>query len=103
MPTDRNNKKLHPGDIINIPCLVKGIDPHAEYLNLAVETLEGRYPDGRKELLYINARQTELVKPLGHSDPDMDVAKIMSDSAIQRGRDELAKKPPPENHSSIHG
>lgn len=88
VPYDRKNNKLHPGDLVMIPCIIKGIDKHSTYINLAVETAEGRYPDGKKDLIQINARQTELLKPLGHSDPDMDVTQALSDSAIQKAHDE---------------
>ncbi len=88
MPHDRFGKKLHPGDIVAIPCTVKGIDKHSDYINLAVETIEGRHPDGKKETFLINAREVELVKSIGESDPALDVdsvlfpikAKVESDS-----------------------
>lgn len=82
MPHDRKNHKLHPGDVVMIPCVVLGIDKHAEYINLALESVEGRYPDGKKEMFLVNARQTELIEAVGHSDAEIDVEKAMIDSGV---------------------
>jgi hypothetical protein len=59
---------------------VLGIDQHSEYINVALETVEGRYPDGKKDFLLINARECELVEKLGNSHVEIDVDTALHES-----------------------
>lgn len=104
MPHDRKNNRLRPGDLVMIPGIVKGIDKHSTYVNIVIETSEGRHPDGRKELIQINARQVELISASGHSDPDMDVTAAISESGSTIQRETLKEeKQIPHDPEDIHG
>jgi hypothetical protein len=93
MPHDRRGKKLHTGDIVTIPCVIRGIDKHSEYINLAVETLEGRYPDGKHEQFFINAREVQFVQSGGGiSATDIDVDAVLRDSDPCKSESTIIKK-----------
>lgn len=79
MAQDKNGKPIHPGDLVSITCLVTGLDKHQDYINLALQTVEGRMPDGKKSDFFINSHMVEVIAALGHSDPDLDVSKALSD------------------------
>jgi hypothetical protein len=85
MPTDRRGKKLRPGDIVCIPCVVMGIDPHPEFINVMLETCEPAFPGEAKTPLLMNARQTDLIEARGESDPDMNVRRAIEESNQRQG------------------
>lgn len=85
MPFDRTGKRLHVGDIVNIPAQVTGLDCHEEFINCALSTLEPIKDGGEKTPLLLNTRQVELLLPLGQSNPDLNVQKAVSDSRIVKG------------------
>ncbi len=61
MPHDKNGTELKPGDLVLIACKVLTVSPEANYCNLSVETVEGRKPDDRKEMITLNAAVVEKV------------------------------------------
>lgn len=79
MPVDRKGNKLHTGDIVHIPCVVVGIDPHPEFINVMLQTLEPVPPTDRKRDILINSQLTELVESLGESSSDIDVTTAINE------------------------
>lgn len=74
MAADRHGRNLRVGDIVNIPCTITGVDAHAEFINLAVETVEPMFPGDKKSSWILNAKQVELAQSLGDSAVNVDVA-----------------------------
>ena len=89
MPQDRKGKKIHVGDIVDLPCRVLGIDKNTDFLNVFVETQEPMLGGDTKTKMFLNARQLELVYTLGESALDIDVETALSDSAMLRKGKEL--------------
>lgn len=79
MPTDRAGKKIHVGDIVNVRCLVTGVDRHPDFINVALEVTEPEYPGAAKRTLLMNALQTELVESLGETNTDIDIDSAFAD------------------------
>jgi hypothetical protein len=62
MPHDQFGKPLQPGDVVNIPCVIKSISSEEGYCNVELETLHGRRPDGHKDTFSaLNTAQVEKV------------------------------------------
>ena len=81
--TDRKGNRVHPGDIVMIPCRVVGIDSHIhEFYNVMLKTIEPMYPSKSETPIILNVNQVELLEPLGHSDPSMDVQQAIEESRL---------------------
>jgi hypothetical protein len=59
MPHDRKNQPLAVGDEVIVRAKVASIQPDEGYCNATIETIEGRKPDGAKEMLCLNAAVLE--------------------------------------------
>lgn len=60
---DLNGTELKVGDVVNVPCVVKGLclSEGDGYCNVQLETIFGRRPDGKRDhLLTLNTGQMVL-------------------------------------------
>ncbi len=57
MPHDKHGNELKVGDKVTIECEVKNVDPHEDYCNLTVETVEPMHPGEDKTGITLNAKQ----------------------------------------------
>lgn len=85
MPVDRNGKKIHTGDIVYVPCMVKGIDRHPDFINVLLTTCDPVYPGNSRQDLLMNSQQVEIKESLGETKSDIDVAQ-----AIQEFREQAS-------------
>lgn len=78
MSIDRKGRRIHVGDIVSVPCVVKGVDQTGTPLSVLVETL---VPGGEipRQMLF-NANQVEITESLGESALDIDVKTAISDT-----------------------
>jgi hypothetical protein len=86
---DRKGKKIHVGDVVNVPCVVRGITQVPYGYNVLLEPLEAlsdTQNSSRPEML-VNARQVELVNSIGESALDIDVGQALSDRAMLKAND----------------
>lgn len=63
MPHDRNGKPLAVGDRVNIPAIVRDVQPGDDYCNVRLETIEPMHPGPEVSTMYLNARQVEKSEP----------------------------------------
>lgn len=62
---DVNGNLLKVGDKVNVPCVVKELYGGENECNVQLETVHGRRPDSRKEVIgCINTGVTELVRSI---------------------------------------
>ncbi len=60
---DRNGKPLAVGDVVTITAKIVQLHPAEDYCNVGVETVYGRRPDDKKELIMaINTAVLEKVE-----------------------------------------
>lgn len=52
---DRNGTPLKVGDIVTVKMRIRDVYPTSDYCNITFESVEGRKPDGMKEVLTGNA------------------------------------------------
>jgi hypothetical protein len=57
MPHDKNGLPVRIGDLVNVPCTVKDVQPGLEYCNLTLETVEPMFPGKEKSSICLNAKQ----------------------------------------------
>lgn len=77
MPSDKNGIKLQVGDTVNMVCLITGLDHHAEFINMALETVEPIWPSDKKREILVNSNQVFFMgRPENPSKPESAISSV---------------------------
>lgn len=85
MNRDVKGRKIRPGDIVSVKCIVTGLDPKVDYYNVVLETTEPCHPLCSKVPIVLNCAQVELLDAIGESNVEMDVQSAIDDIRYKSG------------------
>lgn len=65
MPHDMKGKLVKVGDKVNVPCIVKEVQPGKDYCNVTLETVVPMPPDNTSNSIVLNTKQVKKTTAKG--------------------------------------